>query len=321
MDNNALIEGIKKGDTRALSKAITLVESKNIIHQKQADKLIDEIYPFTGGSIRIGITGPPGVGKSTLIDKLGKLIAGEGKKLAILAIDPSSQISKGSILGDKIRMTSLTPLANVFIRPSATSSSLGGVTFNTREAILLCEAAGYEIVIVETVGVGQSEVNITNMVDIVVLIQIPGAGDELQGIKKGIIEVADIIAINKAEENNLERAESSKTAILQATSIIRQKHRGWQTPVLLTSANNNTGVEILLACVYKFYNFLIDNNHFYSNRRRQDIKWLDDIIDTKLKELFFNNKNIKEMYSALKKDIGEGNIYPKTAGRKLFEYF
>jgi len=185
MNNENLIDGVIKSDIRALSKAITLVESKKFEHQQLARNIIAQIYPYTGNALRIGITGPPGVGKSSLIDKLGQLLLEKQKKLAILAIDPTSHISKGSILGDKTRMEHLIGRNNVFIRPSPSSTSLGGVTYHTREAILLCEAAGFDTVIVETVGVGQSEINIANMVDLVILLQLPNAGDELQGIKKG----------------------------------------------------------------------------------------------------------------------------------------
>jgi LAO/AO transport system kinase len=318
MDKNSIVNDLVNSNIRALSKAITLVESKKYEHQVLANDIISQIYNRTGNALRIGITGPPGVGKSTLIDKLGQLLLQKRRNLAILAIDPSSHVTQGSILGDKTRMEHLVGKSNVFIRPSPSSTSLGGVTYHTREAILLCEAAGFDTVIVETVGVGQSEINIANMVDIVILLQLPNAGDELQGIKKGIIEIADIIVINKSDKNNLDRANKSKHSLEAALSIIKPKYDAWKVPVILTSSHENTGFDELIKCIEQFYKFLLDTNLFLENRKKQNLLWLNDLIDLRLKMAFFNNVNKKEQYKKLSQLVLEGSISPSQAVEELF---
>jgi LAO/AO transport system kinase len=318
MNIESLTDGIIKADVRSLSKAITLVESKKIEHQQLASKVITQIYPYTGNSLRIGITGPPGVGKSSFIDKLGMLLLSNQKKLAVLTIDPTSHISKGSILGDKTRMEHLIGKDNVFIRPSPSSTSLGGVTYHTREAILLCEAAGFDTVIVETVGVGQSEINIANMADLVILLQLPNAGDELQGIKKGIIEIADIIVINKSDKNNLDKASKSKHFLEIALSVIKPKYDRWKVPVILTSVYENVGFNELLKQINHFINFLKDSSLFIKNRKKQNLLWLDDLIDLRLKMDFFNSKEKKEKYEILSKMVLDEIITPSQAIEELF---
>ncbi|MDY6820099.1 MAG: methylmalonyl Co-A mutase-associated GTPase MeaB [Deferribacterota bacterium] len=321
MNESSLIDLILKGDLRALSKAITLIESKREDHRKYADKIISKIYKYTGNSVRYGITGPPGVGKSTFIDRFGSMLAKKGDKIAVLAVDPSSHISGGSILGDKTRMEELSKLDNVYIRPSPSSTSLGGVTYNTREAIFLCEAAGYNRVIIETVGTGQSEINIANMVDIIILLQLPNAGDDLQGIKKGIIEIADIIAINKVSGNNITKAKNSKKYLEFALSITKSKYSNWSVPILLIDALENKGIDSLLAKSNEFISFLKEENLFSKNRKLQNIKWFDDLIESKLKMFFFNNKVIKEMYNKYREMILNGELTPSKAAEILFSSF
>lgn len=318
MDSDNIINDILQSNIHALSKAITLAESKKYEHQIIASKIISQIYPYTGNAVRIGITGPPGVGKSTLIDKLGQLLLIKRKNLAILAIDPTSHVTKGSILGDKTRMEHLIGANNVFIRPSPSSTSLGGVTYHTREAILLCEAAGFDTVIVETVGVGQSEINIANMVDVIILLQLPNAGDELQGIKKGIIEIADIIVINKSDKNNLDKAKRSKYSLEAALSIIKPKYDNWNVPVILTSTYENTGFDDLIKYIDLFIKFLSDSNLFIENRKKQNLLWLNDLIDLRLKMVFFNNSDKKEKYDKLSKLVLDGKMSPSEAVEELF---
>ena len=242
-----LAAGVRAGTVRSLAKAITLIESRNPDHAFEAADLLDELLPDSGNSVRIGISGVPGVGKSTFIEALGLHLLREGHKLAILAVDPSSQLSGGSILGDKTRMEELARQKNAYIRPSPSGDTLGGVARKTRETMLLCEAAGYDVIIVETVGVGQSEIAVASMVDFFLLLQLANAGDELQGIKKGVMEIADAILINKAEGDNRPRAELARKQYENALHLLKPKSAHWQVPTLLCSALHNQGIEGSLA--------------------------------------------------------------------------
>ncbi|MGZ5273987.1 MAG: methylmalonyl Co-A mutase-associated GTPase MeaB, partial [Kaistella sp.] len=257
-----LIDGIKSGDKRLLGKAITLVESKKPEHREQAEQLLKEILPLSGKSVRIGITGVPGAGKSTFIENFGMLLLEKGKKVAVLAIDPSSSLNKGSILGDKTRMEELAKEENAFIRPSPSSGFLGGVANTTFETMLICEAAGYDAILIETVGVGQSEVLVSDITDVFLFLKIIGGGDELQGIKRGIMEMVDIIFINKVEEENELKAKNTKLELMRALHFLPSKEKNWKIPVLLGSALQNKGLHKVYDKISEFIELKIKNGTF-----------------------------------------------------------
>ena len=303
-----LIKGIKSGDKRMLGKAITLVESKKTEHREQAEIILKEILPLTGNSVRIGITGVPGAGKSTFIENFGRLAIEKGKKVAVLAIDPSSSLNKGSILGDKTRMEELSKEENAFIRPSPSSGFLGGVANTTFETMLICEASGYDCILIETVGVGQSEVLVADITDVFLFLKIIGGGDELQGIKRGIMEMVDLIFINKVEEENLQKAKSTKLELSRALHFLQPKEKGWKIPVLLGSALKNTGLEEVYHSISEFVDLKIKNGNFIETRRKQAEKrfdyWVQEYILQKTKEsgsaensYFEHKKNASEMKS------------------------
>ena len=312
-----LIDGILKGDITALSRAITLVESKNKKHLEKANAIIKACLPHANNSMRIGITGVPGVGKSTFIEALGKHLTGLNKKVAVLAVDPSSTVSKGSILGDKTRMEDLVKDKNAFIRPSATGNSLGGVARKTRETIILCEAAGFDTIIIETVGVGQSETTVHSMVDFFLLLKLSGAGDELQGIKRGIIEMADAIVINKADGDNIQRAKLAKVEFNRALHLYPEKASQWQPKVYLCSALYNEGVDAVWKMV-EAYTELTKQNGFYNlNRNEQNKYWLLQTIEEQLKSDFFNHKKIKKALKIQLKRIENQETTPFAAADTL----
>lgn len=273
------VSGILAGDRVVLGKAITLVESNLPEDQKQVSLLLEKIIQHTGNSIRIGITGVPGVGKSTFIETFGKLVTSMGEKIAVLTVDPSSQLTKGSILGDKTRMEELSKNSNAFIRPTASGSTLGGVANSTREAILLCEAAGYEVIIVETVGVGQSEVAVKNMVDFFLLLMLAGAGDELQGLKKGIMEMADAVVITKADGANIKSVTEAQAEYQQSLHLLPPSPFGWKKEVLTCSALHNKGIENIWELITRFQKQSISSEHFTENRVHQNVAWLHDYMD------------------------------------------
>ena len=288
-----LISDILKGDITALSRAITIIESKNPSHFKKANTLITGCLPHANKSVRIGITGVPGVGKSTFIEALGTHLTSLGKKVAVLAVDPSSSLTKGSILGDKTRMEALVKDKHAFIRPSASGGSLGGVARKSRETIILCEAAGFDTIIIETVGVGQSETAVHSMVDFFLLLKLAGAGDELQGIKRGIIEMADLIAINKADGDNLKPAKIAKLEFNRALHLYPKKSSEWQPKVLICSALKNEGIERIWTDIEAYFNLTKSNLYFNKKRSEQNKFWLIQTIEDHLKSNFFNNKEIK----------------------------
>lgn len=289
-----LIDLILNRDITALSRAITLVESKNPKHLEQANSIIKGCLPYANNSIRIGITGVPGVGKSTFIEAFGKHLTDLGKRVAVLAIDPTSSLTKGSILGDKTRMGNLVKNENAFIRPSASGNSLGGVARKTRETIILCEAAGFDVILIETVGVGQSETTVHSMVDFFLLLKLAGAGDELQGIKRGIIEMADAIAINKADGENLKNAKLAKIEFNRALHLYPKKISNWQPKVTLCSALNNEGIDTIWTLILEYIEITNKNNFFNKKRNEQNKFWLIQTIEDQLKSEFFNRPEIKK---------------------------
>ena len=289
-----LITAIKQGDITALSRSITLVESKNSDHATLANEIIKGCLPFANKSIRIGITGVPGVGKSTFIEAFGTHVSSLGKKIAVLAVDPSSSISKGSILGDKTRMEDLVKNPQVYIRPSPAGKSLGGVARKTRESIILCEAAGFDTILIETVGVGQSETAVHSMVDFFLLLKLAGAGDELQGIKRGIMEMADTIAINKADGDTLKSAKLAKVEFNRALHLYPKKESDWQPHVMLCSALRNEGIDEIWGTIQDYLKVTQENNYFTHNRQEQNKFWLIQTIEDQLKTDFFEDVQIKK---------------------------
>jgi len=312
---------IKEGNITYLSKAITLIESTNPKHKEKASKIINACLPHANNSIRIGITGVPGVGKSTFIEALGKLLSSKGKKIAVLAIDPSSSVNKGSILGDKTRMEELVKDANVFIRPSPSGDSLGGVARKTRETIILCEAAGFDTIFIETVGVGQSETVVHSMVDFFLLLKLAGAGDELQGIKRGIIEMADAIVINKADADNKQAAKLAKAEFSRALHLYPLRDDKWSPKVTTCSALNNRGIDEVWNIINDYFKLIKSNNHFNIKRAKQNEFWLLETINQQLLDNFYQNKNIS---SSLKEELNKINnqqTSPFQAAEKLLGLF
>jgi len=314
-----IFNDIVSKNTTALSKGITLIESTQQEHVEKAQQLIEKCLPYANKSIRIGITGVPGVGKSTFIEALGNLLLDKGKKVAVLAVDPSSTVSYGSILGDKTRMESLVRSSMAFIRPSPSGNSLGGVAQKTRESIILCEAAGYDIIIIETVGVGQSETAVHGMVDFFLLLKLAGAGDELQGIKRGIIEMADAIVINKADGDNEKRAREAKNQFRKALHLYPLSENKWSPDVLTCSALENKGINKVWDLIQDYLSITIENGFFEKNRMRQNKFWLLQTIEEQLKTSFYNHKNIKEALTSKIDDVIHHKITPFAAARYLLK--
>jgi LAO/AO transport system kinase len=313
------VSNILKGNITFLSKAITLVESTNAKHQQKANEILERCLPHANNSVRIGITGVPGVGKSTFIESFGKHLTAQGKKVAVLAVDPSSSVNKGSILGDKTRMEALVTDTNAFIRPSPSGTSLGGVAQKTRESIILCEAAGFDTIIIETVGVGQSETVVHSMVDFFLLLKLAGAGDELQGIKRGIIEMADAIVINKADGDNEQNAKIAKVEFNRALHLYPIKESKWQPKVLTASALHSLGIEKIDKMIVDYISLTKENNYFNQKRNDQNKYWLLATIEQQLKDNFYQNTTIK---NALVKEISSlenGKTTPFNAAKRLLK--
>lgn len=315
------VQGLTNGNISMLGRAITLVESTKEKHQKLSQQILEQCMPMTGKSVRIGITGVPGVGKSTFIERFGKLMTSMGKKVAVLAIDPSSDKGHGSILGDKTRMEELSRDVLAFIRPSPTAGSLGGVARKTRESILLCEAAGYEVIIVETVGVGQSETAVHSMVDFFLLLILAGAGDELQGIKRGIMEMADTITITKADGDNLNKSKSAVADYKRAIHLFPPKTNNWIPRVLSCSAYEGQGINEIWETISSYINHCVTNNHFEENRKKQSQFWLHESIQEQLGNYFYQNPKVKSELVNLEKEVIDGKTSPFIAANKLISLF
>lgn len=317
MDSSQLITLLLEGDRSALGRAITLVESTRASHQEEAQEILKSCLPLSGNSIRIGITGVPGVGKSTFIEALGKTLTEQGRKVAVLAIDPSSDRSGGSILGDKTRMNELAIDDLAFIRPSPTAGSLGGVARKTRESILLCEAAGYEIILIETVGVGQSEIAVHSMVDFFLLLMLSGAGDELQGIKRGIMEMADAIAITKADGDNEQKAKSAAMEYRRALHLFPPTESGWTPQVTTCSSLEKENIEAVWSIICEHEKWMKDRGIFDSKRQAQSSYWLHEAIEEQMKQQFYQKEGIKEKLQALEEAVAQGSITPNQAAQEL----
>ncbi|RGN44258.1 MULTISPECIES: methylmalonyl Co-A mutase-associated GTPase MeaB [unclassified Bacteroides] len=315
------VDGIVKGDITVLSRAVTLVESVRPEHQQIAQEVIEKCLPYSGNSIRVGISGVPGAGKSTSIDVFGLHVLEKGGKLAVLAIDPSSERSKGSILGDKTRMEKLSVHPDSFIRPSPSAGSLGGVARKTRETIILCEAAGFDKIFVETVGVGQSETAVHSMVDFFLLIQLAGTGDELQGIKRGIMEMADGIIINKADGSNIDKAKLAASQFRNALHLFPAPESGWTPQVLTYSGFYNIGVKEVWDMVYAYVDFVKANGYFDYRRNEQSKYWMYESINEHLRDSFYHNPIINEMLPDLEKQVLRGNVTSFVAAKKLLDTY
>ncbi|MCP4113063.1 MAG: methylmalonyl Co-A mutase-associated GTPase MeaB [Desulfobacteraceae bacterium] len=327
------IQGVLDQDRRVISKTITLIESSLPAHQELAQTIIDYLLPFTGDSVRLGITGVPGVGKSTFTESLGMTLVrkkthplkkGElhnEHKIAVLAVDPSSTRSGGSILADKTRMEKLSVEERAFIRPSPSGGTLGGVARKTRETMLVCEAAGFDVIIVETVGVGQSETTVASMVDFFLVLMLAGAGDELQGIKKGVLELADAIAINKADGDNIENAKRARKEYETALHLLRPSSPTWTPPVLMCSAQEMTGINGIWNTVLEHREKLSDAKELEEKRRRQALDWMWSLVEEGLKDRFYNNPEVKKMLPKVAMDVEKGTTAPTLAATQLLSFF
>lgn len=315
------LEGITQGNITILSQAITLIESTLPQHHDTAQQIIERCLPHSGKSVRIGITGVPGAGKSTFIEAIGSKVTAMGHKLAVLAIDPSSERSKGSILGDKTRMETLVHDPKAFIRPSPSAGSLGGVARKTRESVILCEAAGFDVIFIETVGVGQSETAVHSMVDLFLLLQISGAGDELQGIKRGIMEMADVVAITKADGTNINKAQLAKAHYINALQLFPMPASGWRPKVFTTSATEGTGLMELWGSIEDFIKFTKNNKYFENNRANQAKYWMYETINARLKDNFFQSPTIEPLLAVYEKSVLENKLSSFAAATELLDKY
>jgi LAO/AO transport system kinase len=316
-DVKSYVEGVLAGDRATLARAITLVESTKPEHGQQAALLLQELLPRTGRAIRLGITGVPGVGKSTTIDQLGMNLVAQGHKVAVLAVDPTSKRTGGSILGDKTRMSQLALSDKAYIRPSPTSGTLGGVTRKTRETMALVEAAGFDVVIVETVGVGQSEVAVADMVDFFLVLLLAGGGDDLQGIKKGIIELADMIAINKADGDNVTRAERAAGEYRGALQILTPKSALWIPPVVTISGQTNKGLDALWGKIEEHRDRMSANGERDARRQRQAVHWMHDMIEDRLQSMLRSNPRVAGRLPEIERAVREGRLLPTLAADEI----
>ena len=319
-DFDIYIRGVRKRDRRLLSKTITLIESARPDHKQLARQIVDELLPHTGRAIRLGITGVPGVGKSTFIESLGMSLVGNGHRVAVLAVDPSSSRSGGSVMADKTRMERLAVEDRAFIRPSPSGGTLGGVARKTRETMLVCEAAGFDVIIVETVGVGQSETTVASMVDFFLVLMLAGAGDELQGIKRGVLELADAIAINKADGDNIENARQAAKVYTTSLQMLQPASPNWDPPVLICSALEMTGIAEIWQTVLKFHKQFADSGELAHKRQKQALDWMWSMVEDELKRRFYDNPDIKKRLDQITRAVAGGETAPTIAADKLLFY-
>ena len=321
LSEEALVEGVLAGDRTILAKAITLIESNAAQHFEKAQRVIEKLIPHSGESIRVGITGAPGVGKSTFIEALGMKLCDEGHKVAVLAVDPSSTVSKGSILGDKTRMEHLARNPNAFIRPSPSGGTLGGVANKTRETIIACEASGFDIILVETVGVGQSEISVRTLVDFFLLLILPGSGDELQGIKKGVVELADALVVNKADGDFAKPAALSCSQYASVLHYFSPATPGWEAQVSTCSSITKDGIDDVWSMIERFASTTRDSGVFEQRRRDQSVQWIHTLVEDHLKSHFYKHPEVIETISGIEKAVLEERMSPAHAARSLLESF
>ncbi|MDJ0764006.1 MAG: methylmalonyl Co-A mutase-associated GTPase MeaB [Myxococcota bacterium] len=318
LDVDAHVTGVLSGDRSVLAQTITLVESNASAHQKKAQAVLKQLLPHAGNALRVGITGVPGVGKSTFVDALGTMLTGQGHQVAVLAIDPSSSITGGSILGDKTRMERLACDPNAFIRPSPTGGALGGVAKKSRETLIVCEAAGFDVVFVETVGVGQSEITVRSMVDFFLLLMLPGAGDALQGIKRGVMELADALVVNKADGDNAHRAGVAKAELDRALPYLQPATRGWKTGAHTCSSLEETGIAEIWAVIRAFEEKTKKSQIFFERRKAQSLEWLHSMIDVHLRADFYENDAVRKRFSQIEHSVVAGDLPVTVAIERLF---
>jgi LAO/AO transport system kinase len=321
LDPKKYTEGVLEGNRRILAKTITLVESSLAAHRETSRRILEKLQPYSGRAVRLGITGVPGVGKSTFIESFGLYLVEQGHRIAVLAVDPSSTRSGGSILADKTRMEKLSVHPDAYIRPSPSSGALGGVAFKTRETMLVCEAAGFDVIIVETVGVGQSEITVSSMVDFFLVLMLAGAGDELQGIKKGILEIADAIAINKADGDNVQKAEKARKAYEYALHLLTPVSSLWFPPVLTCSAKDMIGMQKIWETVLDHRKKLIDAGELDLKRKQQSVSWMWSLVEEGLKEKFRRNPEVKKCLRNISKKVEDGKMTPTIAAEELLSWF
>lgn len=318
-DPQFYVQGVLNGDRRLIAKTITLIESSLTAHQRLAHTIVDLLLPYSGKAIRLGITGVPGVGKSTFIESLGTMLVEKGHRVAVLAVDPSSKRSGGSVLADKTRMEKLAVEERAFIRPSPSGGTLGGVARKTRETMIACEAAGFDVIIVETVGVGQSETTVASMVDFFLVLMIAGAGDELQGIKKGILEIADAVAVNKADGDNIEKAEFARKQYETALHFLAPSSPNWTPPVLTCSALEMIDIDVIWETVLKHHRIFTQTGELNANRKKQAVDWMWSLVKDGLKDRFYQNPEVKEILPETIKDVEKGTIASTIAASRLLD--
>jgi LAO/AO transport system kinase len=316
-DPQFYVQGVLNGDRRLIAKTITLIESSLPAHQRLAQTIIDLLLPYAGKAIRLGITGVPGVGKSTFIESLGTMLVKKGHRVAVLAVDPSSKRSGGSVLADKTRMEKLAVERRAFIRPSPSGGTLGGVARKTRETMILCEAAGFDVIIVETVGVGQSETAVASMVDFFLVLMIAGAGDELQGIKKGILELAHAVAVNKADGDNIERAEFARKQYETALHFLVPSSPNWTPPVLTCSALGMIDIDVIWENVVKHHTIFSKTGELKANRKKQAVDWMWSLVKDGLNDCFYQNPEVKKILPETIKEVENGTIASTVAASRL----